>query len=97
MNCVAAQSWWSPEAGEDIIGQDEAYIKRKDHLSKKTARGLKKTGLEKEKHHTISLICEILKNDTNELIYKTETDSQTEKTHYSYQREKLRVKHTLGV
>ena len=45
----------------------------------------------------ISLVCEILKNDTNELIYKTETDSQTEKTHYSYQREKLRVKHTLGV
>ena len=80
MNCVAAQSWWSPEAGEDIIGQDEAYIKRKDHLSKKTARGLKKTGLEKEKHHTISLICEILKNDTNELIYKTEIDSQTQKT-----------------
>ena len=24
-----------------------------------------------------SLICGILKNDTNELIYKTETDSQT--------------------
>ena len=29
----------------------------------------------------ISLICGILKkNDTNELIYKTETDSQTSKT-----------------
>ena len=28
----------------------------------------------------ISLICEILKNDTNELIYKTEADSQTQKT-----------------
>ena len=26
----------------------------------------------------ISLICGILKSDTNELIYKTETDSQTE-------------------
>jgi len=26
-----------------------------------------------------SLICEIFKNDTNELIYKTETDSQTER------------------
>ena len=28
----------------------------------------------------ISLICGILKNDTNELIYKTEIDSQTQKT-----------------
>ena len=28
----------------------------------------------------ISLICEIEKNDTNELIYKTETGSQTSKT-----------------
>ena len=26
-----------------------------------------------------SLICGIFKNDTNELIYKTETDSQTER------------------
>ena len=31
---------------------------------------------EKDKH-IISLIHEILKNDTNELIYKTEIDSQT--------------------
>ena len=32
------------------------------------------------------LICEILKkNDTNELIYKAEIDSQTQKT-YGYQR-----------
>ena len=30
-----------------------------------------------DKYHTISLICGILKNDANELIYKTETDSQT--------------------
>ena len=35
---------------------------------------------EKDKYHVISLICGILKNDTNELIYKTETDSQTSKT-----------------
>ena len=32
---------------------------------------------DKDKYHTISLLCEILKSDTNELIYKTETDSQT--------------------
>ena len=32
---------------------------------------------EKDKYHTISLIGGILKNDTNELIYKTEIDSQT--------------------
>ena len=35
---------------------------------------------EKDKYHMISLICEILKNDTNELIYKIEIDSQTQKT-----------------
>ena len=35
---------------------------------------------EKDKHQMISLICGILKNDTNELIYKTETDQQTSKT-----------------
>ena len=31
---------------------------------------------EKDKHHMISLICGILKKDTNELICRTETDSQ---------------------
>ena len=33
-----------------------------------------------DKYHMLSLICGILKNDTNELIYKTEIDSQTNKT-----------------
>ena len=33
--------------------------------------------IEKGKYHMMSLICRILKNDTNELIYKTEIDSQT--------------------
>ena len=32
---------------------------------------------EKDKYHMILLICRIPKNDTNKLIYKTETDSQT--------------------
>ena len=32
---------------------------------------------DKEKYHMISLICGILKNDTDELIYKIGTDSQT--------------------
>ena len=32
---------------------------------------------EKDKYPMTSLICGILKNDTNELIYKTEVDSQT--------------------
>ena len=31
---------------------------------------------EKNKYHIISLICGILKNDINELIYKTEIESQ---------------------
>ena len=36
---------------------------------------------ERDKYHMISLICESnLKNDTNELIYKTETDLQIPKT-----------------
>ena len=33
---------------------------------------------EKDKYRMISLTCGISKNDTNELIYKTEIDSQTE-------------------
>ena len=32
---------------------------------------------EKDKYHMISLKCRILKKGTNELIYETETDSQT--------------------
>ena len=32
---------------------------------------------EKDKHYMIVFICRIYKNDTNELIYKTEIDSQT--------------------
>ena len=35
---------------------------------------------EKDKHHVISLICGIFKNDTNELICRTETDLQILKT-----------------
>ena len=35
---------------------------------------------EKDKRHTIILTCGI-QNDTNELMYKTETDSQTKKSH----------------
>ena len=35
---------------------------------------------EKDNHHIISLMCGNLKSDINELIYKTETDSQTSKT-----------------
>ena len=35
---------------------------------------------EKDKYHMILLICEILKNDTNGLTYKTEAGSHTWKT-----------------
>ena len=35
---------------------------------------------DKDKHHVILLIFGIWKKDTNELIDKTETDSQTQKT-----------------
>ena len=30
-----------------------------------------------DKYHMVLLICIILKNDTDKLIYKTETESQT--------------------
>ena len=33
---------------------------------------------EKDKYHMISLICGILKNNTDQLIYKTGTDLQAE-------------------
>ena len=32
---------------------------------------------EKDKYHIRSLVCESNRNDTNELIHQTETDSQT--------------------
>ena len=41
---------------------------------------LSEVKLNKDKYQVMSLICGILKNPTNELIYKTETDSQTQKT-----------------
>ena len=39
---------------------------------------------EKDKYHMISLICGVYKNNTSELIYKTETDSQTSKTNLRF-------------
>ena len=42
---------------------------------------------EKDKYHMISLMWNLIfKNETNELIYKKETDSQILKTNYGYQR-----------
>ena len=38
---------------------------------------LKWSKSDKDKYHMISLICRVLKNDTNELTYKKEIDSQT--------------------
>ena len=35
--------------------------------------------IEESKYYMMSLICGILKDDTNELTYKTEIDTQTEK------------------
>ena len=43
---------------------------------------------EKDKCRMISFICGIKKNDTNKFIYRTEIDSQTQKTNYGYQRGK---------
>ena len=35
---------------------------------------------EKDKYHKISLICGIYRNDTNELIYKTDSDIENKLT-----------------
>ena len=45
---------------------------------------------EKDKHHTISFICGIFKNDANELIYKTEHTHRLQKQTYGYQRGQVR-------
>ena len=47
------------------------------------------SNLEKDKHHMISLYVECNKNDTNECIYKTETDLSTSKQTFGYQRGKV--------
>ena len=52
---------------------------------------------EKNKYHMISLTCGILKNDTNELIYKTKTDSQTSKTNLWLPKWKSGERDKLGV
>ena len=44
----------------------------------------------------ISLTCGIFKNDANELIYKTETDSQTQKTNLQLPKGKGRGRDKLG-
>ena len=44
---------------------------------------------EKDKYHMISLVCGILKNGTNELIYETERDRQRKQIN-GYQRGKVR-------
>ena len=53
------------------------YIEYPKFHSKKLHQYLKNE-LKKDKYYMISLICGIWKNDTNELIYKTETDSDSE-------------------
>ena len=52
---------------------------------------------EKDKYHMISRICRILKNDTDELIYETGIDSQTQKTNLWLPKGKARRRDKLGV
>ena len=52
---------------------------------------------EEDKYHMIPLICGIKKNDTNEFIYKTETDSQTLKTNLWLPGGKVVGRDKLGV
>ena len=53
------------------------------------------TKSEKDRYHRISLTCGIKKNDKNELIYKTETDSNIEYEFMNSKSERGRDK--LGV
>ena len=41
--------------------------------------------MQKDKYHMISLMCGILKQGTNEHIYKTDVESQVQKTNLGYQ------------
>ena len=43
-----------------------------------------------EKHHLISFICKNFRNDTNEVIYKTDIDSQTWKINVQLPKGKVR-------
>ena len=51
---------------------------------------------EKGKYHMISLICGIQKNGTNELIYKTEIESQMQKTNLWLPGGKVKGRDKLG-
>ena len=44
---------------------------------------------EKNKHSMLTHICGIYKNDTDELICKTEIETKMYRTNYEYQRRKL--------
>ena len=52
---------------------------------------------EKDKYHMMSLIHGIEKDDTNELMYKTERNSQTSKTNLWLPKEKGWGRDKLGV
>ena len=52
---------------------------------------------EQGEYHMISFYVESKKIDTNKLIYRTETDSQTRKQTYSYQRGKVGRREKLEI
>ena len=52
---------------------------------------------EKDKYHMISLVCGILKNGTNELIYKIEADSDFRNKLRVTKGEECRGRDRLGV
>ena len=68
---------WSIRIGEHHSGTEKKEMRQ--FTATRTA--LRMTTLreerEKEKHHVTSLTCGILKNDTNEFLYRTKTDSKT--------------------
>ena len=56
-----------------------------------------KSDRERQISYDITYMWNLKKNNTNELIYKTETDSQTSKQTYGYQRENVGGRDKLAV
>ena len=80
---------------EDMVDTLSAIKKKKEILPLATTwMNLKIVTLgevsqtDKDKYYIVSVTCGILK-ETNELIYKTETDSQTQKTNLWLPKEKV--------
>ena len=80
---MSIDRWMDKEDVVHIYNRIQSHLKEWNNVICSNMDGLgdyhtKWSKSEKDKYHMILLICRTKKkNDTNELIYKTETDSQT--------------------